>query len=53
MQNRNFPTVFDLIVSIGAGLAVGFAITGTRLIIPNNMNKTYPGISNFGEKFIP
>jgi len=28
MMNRNFPTVFDLIVSIGAGLAVGFAITG-------------------------
>lgn len=28
MQSRNFPTVFDLIVSIGAGLAVGFAITG-------------------------
>jgi len=28
MQNRNFPTIFDLIVSIGAGLAVGFAITG-------------------------
>ena len=28
MQNRSFPTIFDLIVSIGAGLAVGFAITG-------------------------
>lgn len=28
MMNRNFPTIFDLIVSIGAGLAVGFAITG-------------------------
>jgi uncharacterized hydrophobic protein (TIGR00271 family) len=28
MMSRNFPTVFDLIVSIGAGLAVGFAITG-------------------------
>jgi len=28
MMSRNFPTIFDLIVSIGAGLAVGFAITG-------------------------
>jgi len=28
MMNRNFPTVFDLIVSIGAGFAVAFAITG-------------------------
>ncbi len=28
MMNRNFPTIFDLIVSIGAGLAVGFTITG-------------------------
>ncbi|MGB5910863.1 MAG: TIGR00341 family protein [Promethearchaeia archaeon] len=28
MFSRNFPTVFDVIVSIGAGLAVGFAITG-------------------------
>ena len=29
MMSRNFPTIFDLIVSIGAGLAIGFAITGT------------------------
>jgi uncharacterized hydrophobic protein (TIGR00341 family) len=28
MMSRKFPTVFDLVVSIGAGLAVGFAITG-------------------------
>ncbi len=28
MLNRNFPTIFDLIVSIAAGLAVGFATTG-------------------------
>ncbi len=28
MMSRNFPTIFDLIVSIGAGLAVGFAISG-------------------------
>jgi len=28
MINRNFPTIFDLIVSITAGLAIGFAITG-------------------------
>ncbi len=28
MMNRNFPTIFDLIVSIAAGLAIGFAITG-------------------------
>ncbi len=28
MMSRNFPTIFDLIVSVGAGLAVGFAITG-------------------------
>ena len=28
MMTRNFPTIFDLIVSISAGLAVGFAITG-------------------------
>lgn len=28
MMIRNFPTIFDLIVSISAGLAVGFAITG-------------------------
>lgn len=28
MMSRNFPTIFDIIVSIGAGLALGFAITG-------------------------
>ena len=28
MMSRNFPTIFDLIVSISAGLAIGFAITG-------------------------